>query len=269
MSLGAQIRMLAVIVLLGLVGCSKPASAPESQALPDQSTASAPAVPAAPAPAAPQPTAASEQPKAPSTRAVRKTAAPASTRAPAAAAEAAPALAPAAAPPPVVLDAGTVIVVTIDQSISSETNNVGDHFDASVAEPVVVNDEVVIPKGAKGSGKVTQAQSAGKFQGNAVLGVALDSITVKGRTYQLKTEVVEEAGKGRGKRTAVGAGGGAVAGAIIGAIAGGGKGAAIGAAAGAGAGTAGAVFTGKRDITLAAETKLNFKLTESLSIRTK
>jgi hypothetical protein len=55
-------------------------------------------------------------------------------------------------------------------------------------------------------------------------------------------------------------------GAIIGAIAGGGKGAAIGAGAGAGAGTAGAVFTGNRDITIAAETKLNFQLTDSLEI---
>jgi hypothetical protein len=73
--------------------------------------------------------------------------------------------------------------------------------------------------------------------------------------------------KGRGKRTAIGAGGGGAAGAIIGAIAGGGKGAAIGAAAGAGAGTAGAVFTGKRDITLPAETKLNFKLAQPLAIR--
>ena len=72
----------------------------------------------------------------------------------------------------------------------------------------------------------------------------------------MKTTEVTESGKGRGKRTAVGAGGGAAVGAIIGALAGGGKGAAIGAGAGAGAGTAGTAFTGNKDITIGAETKL-------------
>jgi hypothetical protein len=60
------------------------------------------------------------------------------------------------------------------------------------------------------------------------------------------------------KRNAVAVGGGAGLGAAIGAIAGGGTGAAIGAAAGAGAGTAGAYATGKREVTLPAETALLF-----------
>jgi hypothetical protein len=165
-----------------------------------------------------------------------------------------------------IIDAGTVLAVTIDQSISSKTNNAGDHFDASIASPVTVDGKKVIPVGAKCSGKVTLAKSAGRFKGGAELDVSLDSITVKGKSYDIQTTGVEEAGKGRGKRTAVGAGGGAAVGAIIGALAGGGKGAAIGAGAGAGAGTAGAAFTGNRDITLPAETKLSFKLTEPLRI---
>jgi hypothetical protein len=131
----------------------------------------------------------------------------------------------------------------------------------------MVGGKQVIPSGAKASGAVTVAKSAGRFKGNAELGVTLNSITVNGQTYQIQTTAVIEAGKGRGKRTGIGAGGGAAAGAIIGAIAGGGKGAAIGAAAGAGAGTAGAAFTGKRDITLPAETKLKFKLVQPLEIR--
>jgi hypothetical protein len=67
----------------------------------------------------------------------------------------------------------------------------------------------------------------------------------------------------------VGAGGGAVFGAIVGGLAGGGAGAAIGAAAGAGAGTAAVGFTGKRDITLAPETRLSFKLIEPLTFSSK
>ncbi len=153
-------------------------------------------------------------------------------------------------PKPVVVKAGNKIVITADEPVSSKTSNSGDHFDASIAEPVVVGDKVVIPKGSKATGTVTDAKSAGKFKGNAAISVTLSSVTVHGEEYRLKTTEVTESGKGRGKRTAVGAGGGAAVGAIIGALAGGGKGAAIGAGAGAGAGTAGAAFTGDKDITI-------------------
>jgi hypothetical protein len=176
---------------------------------------------------------------------------------------------PLFAPKPIVVDAGTAISVTVDQSVSSKTSNEGDHFDASLAAPVMVGEKQVIPSGAKARGTVTVAKSAGKFKGHAELSVTLDSIMVNGREYSVQTTTVAEAGKGRGERTAVGAGGGAAVGAIIGAIAGGGKGAAIGAGAGAGAGTAGAAFTGNRDITIAPETKLSFKLKEPLEIKGK
>src|ERR1700730_4888206 len=174
---------------------------------------------------------------------------------------------PLFAPKPIVVDAGTPIRITVDQSVSSKTSNPGDHFDASLAAPVTVGEKVVIPAGARARGTVTVAKSAGKFKGSAELGVTLDSITVNGERYSVRTTSVTEAGKGRGKRTAIGAGGGAAVGALIGALAGGGKGAAIGAGAGGGAGTAGAAFTGDRDITIQPETKLNFRLEKPVEIR--
>ena len=176
---------------------------------------------------------------------------------------------PLFAPKPIVVEAGTPIRVTVDQSVSSKTSNPGDHFEASLAAPVIVDGKVVIPSGARARGTVIVAKSAGKFKGNPELSVTLDSITVNGQSYAVKTTSVTEAGKGRGKRTAIGAGGGAAVGALIGALAGHGKGAAIGAVAGAGAGTAGAAYTGERDITIAPETKLTFKLKEPLEIKGK
>jgi YmgG-like glycine-zipper protein len=172
-------------------------------------------------------------------------------------------------PKPIVVAAGTELVVTADQTVSSKDNNSGDHFDASLAEPVIVGDRVVIPKGARATGTVTDAKSAGRFKGNAAISLTLSSLKVSGEEYKLQTTEVTEASKGRGKRTAEGAGGGAVVGALIGALAGGGKGAAIGAGAGAGAGTAGTAMTGKRDITIGAETKLRFKLKDPLEIKKK
>ena len=174
--------------------------------------------------------------------------------------------APAPESRPIVVAAGKEIVVTADQSVSSKTGNTGDRFDASLAAPVMVDGRVVIPRGARATGTVTDAKSAGKFNGKAEISVTLSSVRVNGQEYAVRTSEVTEAGKGRGKRTVEGAGGGAAIGALIGAIAGGGKGAAIGAGAGAGAGTAGAAFTGERDITIEAETKLTFQLREPLEL---
>jgi hypothetical protein len=170
-------------------------------------------------------------------------------------------------PPPIVVPTGKVLTVTLDQTINSKIANNGDSFAASLAEPVTVDANVVLPIGTKVRGTIVTAQSAGKFKGNAVLQLTLDSVSVNGTRYSIQTSEFEEAGKGRGKRTATGAGGGALFGAIIGAVAGGGKGAAIGASAGGGAGTAAAEFTGKKDIVLPAETRLHFKLVQPVSIQ--
>ena len=171
-----------------------------------------------------------------------------------------------APPPPVVIPADTAITVTLDQSISTQTNQTGDSFAASLAEPLTLEGREILRTGTKAQGTVVQAQSAGHLKGSAILALTLDSITVKGQKYSIETTQFEEAGKGRGKRTAIGAGGGAAFGAIVGALAGGGKGAAIGALAGGGAGTAGAAYTGKRDFSLPAETRLHFKLSKPLTI---
>ena len=173
--------------------------------------------------------------------------------------------APAPAPP-IEIAAGTALTVTLDQDISTKTNSSGDSFAASLAEPVTIGGQQVLPAGTKAHGTITQAQAAGHVKGGAILALTLDSITVNGAKYSIETTQFEEAGKGRGKRTAVGGGGGAAFGAIVGALAGGGKDAAIGALAGGGAGTAGAAYTGKRDISLPAETRLHFKLSKPVSI---
>lgn len=175
--------------------------------------------------------------------------------------------APTPAPaPPVVIPAETTLTVTIDQAVSTKNNNTGDRFEASLAAPVRVDGNEVLPLGTKVRGTVTQAASAGHLKGGAVLALTLDSIRAGGQTYPIETSEYSEVGKARGKRTLVGGGGGAAVGAVIGAIAGGGKGAAIGAVAGGGAGTAGAAYTGERDISIAPESRLHFKLRKSVSI---
>ena len=74
--------------------------------------------------------------------------------------------------------------------------------------------------------------------------------------------------KGHRDRNLALIGGGAGTGAAIGGIAGGGVGAAIGAGAGATAGTVTAIVTGKRNLHLAPETRLTFRLREPVRVRT-
>ncbi len=168
---------------------------------------------------------------------------------------------------PVVVPEGTVVTVRLNQALSSKTNNAGDEFTAVVAEAVSVGDKVVIPKGAEAGGTVVDAAPLGRFKGGAKLQIALDSVTINGSQHAIETTTYAQSLKGKGKRTATMIGGGAGAGALIGALAGGGKGAAIGAAVGAGAGTAGAAFTGNKNIVLPAESAVSFKLKSPLEVK--
>jgi hypothetical protein len=172
-------------------------------------------------------------------------------------------------PKPLVVPADTVIAVVLDQTISSKTSKSGDKFTATVESPVEVEGKVAIPKGARAEGIVKDAKAAGRFKGGAALALELTTVTVSGKDHEIQTSAAAMSSKGKGKRTATMVGGGAAGGAAIGAVAGGGKGAAIGALIGAAAGTGGAGFTGNRDITLPAETPLDFKLLQPVSIRPK
>ncbi len=170
-------------------------------------------------------------------------------------------------PKPLVVPADTVIAVVLDQTISSKTSKPGDRFTATVESPVEVEGKIAIPKGARAEGVVNEAKAAGRFKGGAALSLTLTSVTVNGKDHELQTSAASMSSKGKGKRTAVMVGGGAAGGAAIGAVAGGGKGAGIGALIGAAAGTGGAGLTGNRDITLAAETALDFKLLQPVKIK--
>ncbi len=169
-------------------------------------------------------------------------------------------------PPPLVIPAGTSLVVRMGNSITSKTANPGDTFTGSLVHSVSVGGVVAIPAGAGVSGTVVDAKSPGKFKGEGVLSIALTAVNVGGSSVPIETSTYTQTVKGKGKRTAVAVGGGTGAGALIGGIAGGGKGALIGGLVGAGAGTAGAAFTGNKELTIPAESAVTFKLGHSITV---
>jgi hypothetical protein len=160
-----------------------------------------------------------------------------------------------------------MIAVVLDESLSSKTASNGQNFSATVSAPVEIDGKPAIPKGARATGVVRDAKSAGRFKGGAELSLTLSSITINGTNYDVQTNNHTLTSKGKGKRSAAMIGGGGAGGALIGGLAGGGKGAAIGALVGAGAGTAGAGLSGNREIVLPAETPVSFKLLQPVEIK--
>jgi hypothetical protein len=175
--------------------------------------------------------------------------------------------APPPPPPPLVVPAGASLVVRVGNTIDTKTANPGDSFTGVLAHSVAVNGVVAIPAGAGVAGTVVDAKSPGRFKGAGILSIALTSINVRGVPTTISSSTYTQTIKGKGKRTAVMAGGGTGAGALIGGLAGGGKGALIGGLVGAGAGTAGAAFTGNKDLQIPAESVVTFRLAHLISVR--
>jgi hypothetical protein len=249
---------LPLIATLALSGCKStpPAAAPTPATNPDGTAAQSATAPASSGVASSAP-------------AVAPGAAPAMTPegAPVAgtpAAAPAPAL-PPPPPEPVTLTAasGASVVVTVTQQLSASKNNVGDGFTGVLAQSLKARGGATIfPRGAHVVGTVIAAKGQGKFKGSGALGIQVTSIS----GMRVSTTAYEKEQKGKGKRTAGFIGGGAGGGALIGGLAGGGKGALIGGLIGAGAGTAGAAFTGNKDVVIPSESTITFHLTAPVSI---
>jgi hypothetical protein len=177
-----------------------------------------------------------------------------------------PAQAVAPAPPPITLPEGTIIRVRLGESLDTRTNRVGEPFTATLDAPIVVDSNVVIPRGANFTGRIDASKASGRLKGRAIMGLRLDSFELNGNKYQIATRDIDRVSGRHRRRNIVLIGGGAGTGATIGAVAGGPAGAAIGAGAGAGAGTIAAVVTGKKNVHIAVETVLSFKLRDPVEL---
>jgi len=166
----------------------------------------------------------------------------------------------------ITLPYGTVLAVRLTETLSSDLNQPGDTFLASLASPLVVGDRVIVPEGASIKGKIVDARNAKRFRGKSALVVEVTHLTYNGRTYELRSSQYSKQGASRNAYAAAAITGGAGVGAIIGTVLGRGKGAAIGAALGAAAGTGVQAVTKPASVELSAESVLSLQLETPLKV---
>jgi hypothetical protein len=179
------------------------------------------------------------------------------------------------------VNAGQIIRVRMNQTITSETARVGDQFTTTVVDPVYSSGLEVIPTGSQIVGRVTTVNRASRKSKAGTIGVHFVSLRLPtGITRSMNGDLTdvttdsnvnadnegEVEGRSATRRNVVFIGGGAAAGALIGAIAGGGKGAGIGAGVGAGLGVAGAFFSKGHEAVVKSGTEFGVVLNQTLSL---
>ncbi len=176
---------------------------------------------------------------------------------------------PTPIPPQLTIKPGTYVTVRINQPLSSDHNQAGDTFSATLMRPIVVDGVVIADRGQLVAGKVTEARKAGRVEGTSRLAVHLTELpVVDGQQIPIATSLISRDGP-----TSKGRDAGAIAattatGAAIGAAVGWGAGAAIGAGAGAVAGLVGVLVTRGHPTFIGPESILTFRVEQPVTIAT-
>jgi len=169
----------------------------------------------------------------------------------------------------VTLNTGLLIPVRLLDGLSSERNQPGDNFVATLDRELVVDGFVIAEKGARVDGRVVASDRGSRVNAGATLSVELIRLHTSDRqVVPIQTEAFARRNDPNRRTDAEKVGGGAALGAIIGALTGGGKGAAIGAGLGGGAG-AGDVLLTRDQIRLPSETRISFRLRTPVALTEK
>jgi hypothetical protein len=158
--------------------------------------------------------------------------------------------------------------IRINRGLDSNHIQPGTPFDGIVLNDVPAGGAIAIPRGASVQGTVIDAKKAGALSGQGALSLEIDSVTLGGATYPLRTQLWEQYGRDKSSSTVNSAIGLGALGAIIGGIAGGGAGAAVGAAAGAGVGVAGSASSPTGRVVVPPEAVISFQLAQPAVVKT-
>jgi len=167
------------------------------------------------------------------------------------------------------LPAGAFVTVRINQPLSSDRNQPGDAFSATLVQPLIVDGVIVAEPGQTIGGRVVEAQKAGRVEGTSRLKIQLTDLTlVDGQVVPVQSQLISRNGPTSVGRDAAGIAGTTAVGAAIGAGVGWGTGAAIGAGAGAVVGTIGVLLTRGHPTIIGPESALTFRVEAPVTIAT-
>ena len=170
------------------------------------------------------------------------------------------------------LDAGRQFTMATTQTISSHTAKPGDPFTATVVADVSDRaGRVTIPAGSEVSGTITDVKQASNPSSSGTLTLAVNSVTVRGRSYPIEASIdsldTHRQGQGVSGGDVAKVGVGAAAGAILGRVIGKNpQGAVIGGIMGGIVGAGVAVETKHADIVLPAGTHVLVTLVQHLTV---
>ncbi len=184
-----------------------------------------------------------------------------------------------AAQTPAPVPAGTAMMVRLDTTLATFSNRVGDQFQASLTQPVVVNGQTLIPAGSKVEGRVTKVSEPRRISGKPTIGILPEAVILpSGERFYLdatltdtniKGSDVNNEGQFKGsthdRRDTIEQGGGTAGGMLIGGLVGGPVGILVGGAIGAG-GTTGHWLARHRSAVLPAGTELTLELNRPMTM---
>lgn len=167
----------------------------------------------------------------------------------------------------ITLPAGTVLPLTLESTVASNTSRVEDRVRARLRRAIVVQGRTVLPAGTAVSGIVTEARQAGRVKGRGRVGVRFTNLSAYDDHYRVRTSSVVREAPGTKKKDAAKIGIPAGAGALIGGLVKGKKGAAVGAAAGGAGGTAVVLSTRGKEARLGSGASVGVRLLQPLTVR--
>ena len=150
------------------------------------------------------------------------------------------------------LPPGTLLTIRIRSVVSSATCHAGDSFDAVLDEPLALDGQTVLERGAEVTGRVVAAKASGQFD-PGYLRLRLTGISVSGKPLRIETSSVFLKGGSRPLREVTLLGKGTVPGPLV-------------MADGAGS-QAPPPPSAKNDVEFPAAGRLTFRLSEALPIR--
>jgi len=92
--------------------------------------------------------------------------------------------------PPTMIPEGTFLIVRLSNPLSSASARAGDSFGGALDDPIVVDQQILLPRGAKVSGRVLDAKPSAGVNSPGYLRLTLVSVNTAGKTVLIDTSSI-------------------------------------------------------------------------------